>query len=153
MLRPHAQLFERPLVRYWQWHNVPAMIDNLEKRQAAARTRAQTPAGLRSIPRWAIFVVGMYAGAALLTLGFQTYVRLEQCSGYTACTASVAKGVVWSAIWPASWPVYAAGFIRHPSQEAMARLKNDIQADRIGIVHVDFRAVRPTFTFLDTDFA
>jgi hypothetical protein len=147
MLRPHAQLFERPLVRYWQWHNVPAMIDNLEKRQAAARTRAQTPAGLRSIPRWAIFVVGMYAGAALLTLGFQTYVRLEQCSGYTACTASVAKGVVWSAIWPASWPVYAAGFIRHPSQEAMARLKNDIQADRIGIVHRRFPCRSPDLHF------
>jgi hypothetical protein len=51
----------------------------------------------------------MYAGAALVTLGFQTWVRLEQCSGIGPCATTVAKGIVWSAIWPASWPVYAAG--------------------------------------------
>jgi hypothetical protein len=98
---------------------------------------------VRSIPRWAIFIMGMYAGAALLTLGFQTYVRLEQCSGYTACTASAAKGVVWSAIWP----VYAAGSIPHPSQAAMAHLRNDIQVDQIGIVHRRFPCRSPDFHF------
>jgi hypothetical protein len=67
---------------------------------------------MQSIPRQAVFLLGMYAGAALLTLGFQSYVRLEQCSGYTACTVSLAKGIVWSIAWPASWPVYAAGFKR-----------------------------------------
>jgi hypothetical protein len=36
----------------------------------------------------------------------QTYVRLEQCWGYTACAISVAKGVVWSTVWPAYWPVF-----------------------------------------------
>jgi hypothetical protein len=85
------------------------------------------PAGVRSsaiksLPRWAIFALGMYAGAALLTLGFQTYVRLEQCSGYRACTISVVKGAVWSTIWPASWPVFVSGLKRrtatgdHPAQ-------------------------------------
>jgi hypothetical protein len=64
------------------------------------------------MPRWAIFVVGMYVGAALVTFGFQTYVRLGACSGYGACAVSLAKGAVWLAIWPASWPVYAAGLKR-----------------------------------------
>jgi hypothetical protein len=67
---------------------------------------------IKSIPRWAIFVLGMYAGAALLTLAFQTYVRLEQCFSARACAISVAKGAAWSTVWPASWPVYAAGFKR-----------------------------------------
>jgi hypothetical protein len=61
------------------------------------------------MPDWAIFVIGMHAGAAMVTLGFQTYVRLDQCSGFGACTVNLAKGVVWSTIWPASWPVYVAG--------------------------------------------
>jgi hypothetical protein len=69
----------------------------------------------RSIPRWAIFVLGMYVGAGLLTLGFQTYVRLDQCFGLRPCAISVAKGVVWATVWPASWPVFAAGFKRTPS--------------------------------------
>jgi hypothetical protein len=41
----------------------------------------------------------MYAGAALLTLGFQSYVRLDQCSGTMPCTISLARGAVWSTIW------------------------------------------------------
>jgi hypothetical protein len=61
------------------------------------------------MPRWVIFVVGMYVGAALLTLGFQTWVRLDQCSGSASCAVSLVKGAVWSAVWPASWAVYAAG--------------------------------------------
>jgi len=64
------------------------------------------------MPRWAIFLVGVYVGAGLLTLGFQTYVRSGVCSGYSACAVSFAKGAVWSAIWPASWPVYVAGLNR-----------------------------------------
>jgi hypothetical protein len=88
---------------------------------------------VKSIPRWAIFVLAVYAVAALLTLGFQTYIRLDQCSGFRACTISIAKGVVWSTVWPAYWPVYAAGFIGHPGQQALARLKADIQADQIGM--------------------
>jgi hypothetical protein len=64
---------------------------------------------LRDTSRWAIFLVGIYVGAALVTLGFQTYVRLHQCLGYADCAISLAKGTLWSAIWPASWPVYVAG--------------------------------------------
>ena len=64
---------------------------------------------LRAMPRWAIFIVGMYAGAALVTLGFQTYVRLNQCSGFINCKISLAKGAVWSTIWPASWIVVYVG--------------------------------------------
>src|SRR5690349_2978187 len=98
---------------------------------------------MKSIPRWAI-LLGMYAGAALLTLGFQTYVRLDQCSGSRACAISIAKGVVWSTVWPAYWPVYAAGFTR---QGAMARLTNDIPADRIEIVHRRFPCRSPDLHF------
>jgi hypothetical protein len=65
-----------------------------------------------AIPRWAVFLVGMYAGAAVVTFGFQTYVRLEYCSGYRTCVVSLAKGAVWSTIWPASWLVYTAGLQR-----------------------------------------
>jgi hypothetical protein len=64
------------------------------------------------MPRWAIFLVGAYVIVALVTLGFQTYVRWDACSGYKACAVSFAKGAVWSAIWPASWPVYLAGVKR-----------------------------------------
>jgi hypothetical protein len=67
---------------------------------------------LRDMPRLAIFLLGIYIGAALVTLGFQTYVRLHQCSELTDCAISLVKGTIWSAIWPASWPVYVAG-IKH----------------------------------------
>jgi hypothetical protein len=59
--------------------------------------------------RWLIFALGVYVGAALVTFGFQTYVRLPHCAGVAGCAVSVAKGAVWSAIWPASWPVYVSG--------------------------------------------
>jgi hypothetical protein len=67
---------------------------------------------LGAMPRWAIFLVLIYAIASLVTLGFQTYVRAGVCSGYRACAVSFTKGAVWSAIWPASWPVYVAGLKR-----------------------------------------
>jgi hypothetical protein len=111
---------------------------------------------MRSIPRWAIYVLAVYATAALLTFGFQTYIRLDQCSGFRACTISIAKGVVWSTVWPAYWPVYVAGFINHPGftrQEAMARLKNDIRADRIEIVHRQFPCRSPDLHFFAIDSA
>ena len=59
--------------------------------------------------RWIVFLIGVYVGAALVTLGFQSYVRLQRCAGTRACTVSLAKGAVWSTIWPASWPVYVSG--------------------------------------------
>jgi hypothetical protein len=62
------------------------------------------------VPRWVMFVMGTYAGGALLTLGFQTWLRLDQCFGIASCAVSLAKGVLWSTNWPAFWPVYAAGF-------------------------------------------
>jgi hypothetical protein len=77
-------------------------------------TRRELTLTLRSMPRWAVFLVGMYAGAAVVTFGFQTYVRLEYCSGYRTCAVSLAKGAVWSTIWPASWLVYTAGLQRRP---------------------------------------
>jgi hypothetical protein len=101
---------------------------------------------VKSIPRWAIFVLAVYAAGVLLTLGFQTYIRLGQCAGFRVCTISISKSVVWSTVWPAYWPVYAAGFINHPGftrQEAMARLKNDIQADQIEIVRRQFPCRSP----------
>jgi hypothetical protein len=110
------------------------------------RLRREKPI-VKAVPRWAIFVLGAYIAIALLTLGFQTYIWVDQCSGTRTCAISVAKGVVWSAIWPAYWPVYTAGFIRHPSQEAMTRLKNDIQADQIGIVHRRFPCRSPDLHF------
>lgn len=58
---------------------------------------------------WAIFAAGIYAGVALTTFGFQSYIRSHQCSGYRACAVSLTKGAVWSAIWPVLWPVYLAG--------------------------------------------
>jgi hypothetical protein len=100
---------------------------------------------MKFLPRWAIFLVAGYAGLGLLTLVFQTYIRLDQCSSSRACAINIAKGVVWSTIWPAYWPVYAAGL--HPGQEAMARLKNDIQADQIGIVHRRFPCRSPNLHF------
>jgi len=59
--------------------------------------------------RSAIFALGMYAGAALMTGGIVTYDRSHRCSGFSTCAVSLAKGVVWSAIWPIFWPVYLIG--------------------------------------------
>jgi len=61
------------------------------------------------MPRWAMFVVGLYVVIGLATFGFQTEVRLSQCAG-AACGISLAKGFVWSVIWPIYWPVYLAGW-------------------------------------------
>ena len=69
---------------------------------------------MRPWPRWAVFLLGAYVGAGLVTFGFQSYIRLGQCSGYASCAVSLAKGAVWSMFWPASWPVYAAGIRRTP---------------------------------------
>jgi hypothetical protein len=46
---------------------------------------------MRPVPGWAVFVAGMYVGAAVVTFGFQTYIRLDHCSGYRACAVSLAK--------------------------------------------------------------
>ena len=56
------------------------------------------------MPHWAIFVLGICTGAALVTLGFQTWVRLDY-SGSGSRVVSLAKGAVWSTIWPVSWVV------------------------------------------------
>ena len=58
----------------------------------------------RSGLRWAM---GIYAGAALLTFGFLTWGRLDQCFGIAACAISLAKGAVWSAVWPIYWSLPA----------------------------------------------
>jgi hypothetical protein len=50
-------------------------------------------------------IIWAYVGAAVLTLIFQIYVRLPQCTGAN-CAVSVGKGLVWSVIWPVSWIVY-----------------------------------------------
>ena len=54
------------------------------------------------MPRWIVFVIGVYLGAALVTFGFQSYVRLHQCAGIGVCTVSLVKGTAWSAAWPLS---------------------------------------------------
>ena len=61
---------------------------------------------------WTMFVIGVYVGAALVTLGFQTWMRLEECSGIGPCMVSLLKGVVWSVIWPVSWPVFVTGRLK-----------------------------------------
>jgi len=48
----------------------------------------------------------IYAVFALHSLLFQAYIRLEQCSGFAGCSASLAKDVVWSVIWPVYWLAY-----------------------------------------------
>lgn len=50
-----------------------------------------------------------YGSVGVLSLIFQVVIRLQQCSGTSSCTISIAKGIVWSTIWPAYWPVYLAG--------------------------------------------
>ena len=75
----------------------------------------------KPLPRWAIFLLGVYLGAGVVTLSFQTWVRLHQCTGVGPCAISLGKGAVWSAIWPAAWPVYFAGY-RRPGYPATAAL-------------------------------
>lgn len=52
---------------------------------------------------WAYVIVGV------LTLIFEIYVRLPQCSGTSACAVSFGKGVIWSIVWPLGWIVYLKG--------------------------------------------
>jgi len=54
------------------------------------------------------FVIA-YVLLGLLTLCFQVYVRLQECTGPTNCATSLGKGFVWSIVWPASWVAYGAG--------------------------------------------
>jgi hypothetical protein len=60
----------------------------------------------------------------VVTLSFQTWIRLHQCAGAGPCAISLGKGAVWSAIWPAYWPVYFGGY-RRPGYPAAAA-ENDI---------------------------
>ena len=53
-------------------------------------------------------LIGLYIGAACLTLIFQTYVRSSQCTGVSNCAFSLARGTVWSVIWPIFWAKYDA---------------------------------------------
>jgi hypothetical protein len=48
----------------------------------------------------------VYSTLAALTLIFQIYVRVPQCTDNAECAVSLGKGVVWSAIWLASSVVY-----------------------------------------------
>jgi hypothetical protein len=56
-----------------------------------------------------VVLLGIYAGAGLVTLLFQLWIRYGQCAGATSCAISFLKGAVWSTIWPASWVVFLAG--------------------------------------------
>lgn len=51
----------------------------------------------------------LYVGLACLTLVFQIYIRLAECTGMEGCAVSFAKAAVWSVIWPASWYIYISG--------------------------------------------
>jgi hypothetical protein len=53
-------------------------------------------------------LIGLYIGAACLTLIFQTYVRSSQCAGVSNCGFSLARGAAWSVIWPGFWAEYDA---------------------------------------------
>jgi hypothetical protein len=55
------------------------------------------------MPKFAVFLVGLWIGAGLVTFAFQYPKRISRCSGTDSCPISLAKGVVWSAIWPAYW--------------------------------------------------
>ena len=62
------------------------------------------------MPHWE-FVLGIYAGVALATLGFQTWMRLDDYfSGPRP--VSLARGAVWSAIWPACWLLLFWGWLK-----------------------------------------
>jgi hypothetical protein len=51
-------------------------------------------------------LIGLYIGAACLTLIFVTHVRSSRCAGVSDCGFSLAKGTAWSVIWPAFWALY-----------------------------------------------
>jgi hypothetical protein len=55
------------------------------------------------MPKWIVFVVGLWVGAAVVTFTAQYHKRIDRCSGTSPCATSLAKGVVWSAIWPGYW--------------------------------------------------
>jgi hypothetical protein len=57
---------------------------------------------------WGKIVGWTYVGAGALTLAFQVYVRLPQCTG-VGCTTSISKGLVWSIVWPLGWVAYFFG--------------------------------------------
>ena len=59
----------------------------------------------------------------MVTLGFQTWIRLHQCAGVGPCAISLVKGAVWSAICT-YWPEYFVGY-RRPGYPATAA-ENDV---------------------------
>lgn len=48
----------------------------------------------------------IYAVFAVHSLLFQAVIRLEQCTGFANCAASLAKDVAWSLVWPLYWLFY-----------------------------------------------
>ena len=54
---------------------------------------------------WAYVVIGV------LTLIFELYVRIPQCTGAGSCAVSLGKGLVWSIVWPLGWAVYLKGAV------------------------------------------
>jgi hypothetical protein len=48
-------------------------------------------------------ILVVYVAIGILTLLFQTVVRLRQCAGFGPCALSLTKGVLWSGVWPAYW--------------------------------------------------
>jgi hypothetical protein len=48
-------------------------------------------------------VFAVYAVFGLHAFLFQAFIRLEQCSGFGACSLSLVKDAVWSTVWPVYW--------------------------------------------------
>ena len=64
--------------------------------------QARLAALIRSHPTF--FVIYLVFG--LHSFLFQASIRLSQCDGFSACSISLAKDLVWSLVWPLYWPVY-----------------------------------------------
>jgi hypothetical protein len=57
------------------------------------------------------FCLTAYGIAAVLTVVFETFIRLRACADTGGCTISLVKGFVWSIVWPAGWIVYLKGML------------------------------------------
>jgi hypothetical protein len=50
--------------------------------------------------KWAVIVVGLWVGGALVMFTAQYLKRTDRCSGTSPCAIALAKGVFRSAFWP-----------------------------------------------------
>lgn len=80
----------------------------MTQRNNGRRVELPTEAKVRMVMRgmWML-----YAGAATMTLVYQTWLLSGQCTSVTRCGFGAVKALVWTVFWPFYWLLLCNGKI------------------------------------------